>query len=62
MHDKQVVRAPIGHVAHGAVHPVVKMLAVHVLAVELRVYPGKQAVHVAAVAVAVHVAQLVTAV
>lgn len=60
VHDKQVVRAPDGHEAHGAVHPVVKTLAVQVLAVVLKVYPGEQAVHVAAVAFHVHERQLVT--
>lgn len=60
VHDKQVVRAPVGHEAHGAVHPVVKTLAVQVPAVELKVYPGKQAVQVTALALVVHVEQPAT--
>jgi len=60
VHDKHVVRAPLGHEAHGAVHPVVKTLAVHVVPAVFKVYPALQAVHVTAVLFAVHAAQLAT--
>jgi hypothetical protein len=57
VHDKHVVRAPVGHVAHGAVHPVVKTLATHAPAV--KVYPVLQAVQVRVEVARVHVWQLV---
>jgi len=57
VHDKHVVRPPVRHVAHGAVHPVLKTLATH--APDVKVYPVLQVTQVSVAVARVHVAQLV---
>jgi len=59
VHDKHVVRAPVGHEAHGAVQPVVKMFWVHAVPAAFKVYPAAQAVQVRVAVLIVQLAQLV---